>query len=142
MLDKTRKATTSALTPWNIEKRKNGWFIYKAPFFSDPKASEKGPYRNIGSATLMIAREPHARPSRGTRKQRPVASHHDTRRITPQQSGAAAGSEGNLLVVRIVEGVPRRPKPRANAGLICWRLTAPYGRRSEPFGHFRSTNWG
>ena len=58
MLDKTRKANpTYALTPWNIEKRKNGWYIYKTPFFSDPKASEKGPYRNIGSATLMIARE-------------------------------------------------------------------------------------
>jgi hypothetical protein len=58
MLDRTRKPNpVYALSAWSIEQRKNGWFIYKTPFFSDPKASEKGPYRNIGSATLMIARE-------------------------------------------------------------------------------------
>ena len=59
MLDRTRKAKAAvyALSPWNIEKRKDGWFISKTPFFSDPKATEKGPYVSIGSATLMIARE-------------------------------------------------------------------------------------
>jgi hypothetical protein len=61
MLDRPRRKAKAnpvyALTPWNIELRGNGWYIYRTPFFSDPKAEEKGPYRNIGSATLMIARE-------------------------------------------------------------------------------------
>ena len=46
-----------ALSAWNIELRKNGWFIYRTPFLSDPKAEERGPYRSIGRATLTIARE-------------------------------------------------------------------------------------
>ena len=61
MLDRTRKKTKSnpvyALTAWNIELRKDGWYIYRTPFFTDPKREERGPYSSIGSATLMIARE-------------------------------------------------------------------------------------
>lgn len=59
MLDRTRRAKPAAyaLSAWNVELRRNGWYIYKTPFFSDPKASEKGPYSSIGSASLMIARE-------------------------------------------------------------------------------------
>jgi hypothetical protein len=59
MLDRTRKArpTSYALTAWNIEKREKGWFIYRTPFFSDPRATERGPYSSIMSACLMIARE-------------------------------------------------------------------------------------
>jgi hypothetical protein len=58
MLDRTRRKTpVYALAAWSIEKRKDGWYAYKTPFFSDPRASELGPYSSIGSATLMIARE-------------------------------------------------------------------------------------
>jgi hypothetical protein len=58
MLDRTKKPNpVYALTAWSIEKRPKGWYAYKTPFFSDPKASELGPYSSIGSATLMIARE-------------------------------------------------------------------------------------
>lgn len=54
MLDKIKPSYM--LSTWSIEKRKDGWYIYKQPFFDDVK-KPKGPYRNIGSATLMIARE-------------------------------------------------------------------------------------
>lgn len=58
MLDKTRKKAKSnpvyGLTAWNTE---GCWYIYRTPFFTDPKREERGPYSSIGSATLMIARE-------------------------------------------------------------------------------------
>ncbi len=60
MLDRTRKPDkprTYALTAWSMEKRPKGWFIFKTPFFNDPKATELGPYSSIGSASMMIARE-------------------------------------------------------------------------------------
>jgi hypothetical protein len=44
------------LSTWSIEKRKNGWFIYRTPFFDDAH-HPKGPYSTIMSACLMIARE-------------------------------------------------------------------------------------
>ena len=44
------------LSTWSIERRRNGWFIYPTPFFSDTN-QPKGPYSSIMSACLMIARE-------------------------------------------------------------------------------------
>ena len=55
MLDRTRKQqpATYALTPW--KERTAGSSIRRR--FSATRRPEKGPYSNIGSATLMIARE-------------------------------------------------------------------------------------
>ncbi len=47
---------TYMLATWSIEKRRNGWYIFKAPFFEDERPS-KGPYSSIMSACLMIGRE-------------------------------------------------------------------------------------
>jgi hypothetical protein len=61
MLDKTRHTKRKAnpvyaLATYSIELKKDGWYFYPTPFFSDPAATGKGPYSSIGSAALMIAR--------------------------------------------------------------------------------------
>lgn len=55
MLDKPR-INSIMLSTYNIEKRKNGWYFWKAPFFTS-EAVPKGPYGSIMSACMMIARE-------------------------------------------------------------------------------------
>jgi hypothetical protein len=55
MLDKTRGSSIT-LSTYNLEKRKNGWYFWKAPFFT-AEADPKGPYGSIMSACMMIARE-------------------------------------------------------------------------------------
>ena len=56
MLDKPR-SNSFMLSTYNIEKRKDGWYFWKAPFFTI-EAKPKGRYSSIMSACMMIAREP------------------------------------------------------------------------------------
>ncbi len=55
MLDKTR-SNSIMLSTYNLERRKDGWYFWKAPFFT-AEAERKGPYGSIMSACMMIARE-------------------------------------------------------------------------------------
>jgi hypothetical protein len=55
MLDKVRR-NSIMLSTYNLEKRKDGWYFWKAPFFT-AEAKPKGPYSSIMSACIMIARE-------------------------------------------------------------------------------------
>ena len=55
MLDKAR-SNCIMLPTYNLEKRKEGWYFWKAPFFTT-EAEPKGPYSSITSACMMIARE-------------------------------------------------------------------------------------
>lgn len=55
MLNKVR-GNSIMLSTYNLEKGKDGWYFWKAPFFTaEPKP--KGPYGSIMSACMMIARE-------------------------------------------------------------------------------------
>ena len=55
MLDKAR-SNSIMLSTYNIEKRKDGWYFWKVPFFT-AEANPKGPYSSIISVCMMIARE-------------------------------------------------------------------------------------
>jgi len=55
MLDKAR-GDSIMLPTYNLEKRKDGWHFWKAPFFT-AEAEPKGSYGSIMSACMMIARE-------------------------------------------------------------------------------------
>jgi hypothetical protein len=55
MLDKARR-NAIMLPNYNLEKRKDGRYFWKAPFFT-AEAEPKGPYGSIMSACMMIARE-------------------------------------------------------------------------------------
>ena len=55
MLDKPRN-NSIMLSTYNLERRKDGWYFWKAPFFT-AEADPKGPYGSIMSACMMIARE-------------------------------------------------------------------------------------
>ena len=55
MLDKPR-SNSIMLSTYSLEKRKDGWYFWKAPFFTN-EAVPKGPYSSITSACMMIARE-------------------------------------------------------------------------------------
>jgi hypothetical protein len=44
-----------SLPSYNVEKRKQGWYYWKAPFFS--RENPKGPYGTISSVCFMIAKE-------------------------------------------------------------------------------------
>jgi hypothetical protein len=55
MLDKAR-SNSIMLPTYNLEKRKDGWYFWRAPFFT-AEAEPKGPYSSIMSACMMIARE-------------------------------------------------------------------------------------
>jgi len=55
MLDKAR-SNSIMLSTFNLEKRKDGWYFWKAAFFT-AEEKPKGPYSSIMSACMMIARE-------------------------------------------------------------------------------------
>jgi hypothetical protein len=55
MRDKARR-NAIMLPTYNLEKRKDGWYFWRAPFFT-AEAQPKGPYGSIMSACMMIARE-------------------------------------------------------------------------------------
>lgn len=55
MLDKPA-ATASCCPPTIWRGGKDGWYFWKAPFFT-AEAEPKGPYGSIMSACMMIARE-------------------------------------------------------------------------------------
>ena len=72
MLDKAR-SNRIMLSTFNLEKRKDGWYFWKAPFFT-AEAEPKGPYGSITSACMMIARElAHEAAQRFSRKRSPLA---------------------------------------------------------------------
>ena len=54
MLDKP--STVMSLPAYNVEKRGQYWYYWRAPFFS--RESPKGPYGSAMSVCMMIAREP------------------------------------------------------------------------------------
>jgi hypothetical protein len=53
MLDKP--STVISLPAYNVEKRGQYWYYWRAPFFS--RESPKGPYGSAMSVCMMIARE-------------------------------------------------------------------------------------
>jgi hypothetical protein len=53
MLDKP--STVISLSAYNVEKRGQYWYYWRAPFFS--RESPKGPYGSAMSVCMMIARE-------------------------------------------------------------------------------------
>ena len=55
MLDKAR-SNSIMLSTYNLEKRKDGWYFWRAPFFT-AEAEPKGPYSSSMSACMMISRE-------------------------------------------------------------------------------------
>ena len=55
MFDKAHR-NSIMLSTYNIEKRKDGWYFWKAPFFT-AEADPRGPYGSMMSACMMIARE-------------------------------------------------------------------------------------
>lgn len=54
MLDRTKHVIP--LSTWHLEKRGRWFYIVRQQFFHQ-EGREKGPYSNIVSACLMIARE-------------------------------------------------------------------------------------
>ena len=55
MLDKAQSKSIM-LSTYSIEKRKDGWYFWKAPFFT-AEAKPKEPHGSITSVCIMIARE-------------------------------------------------------------------------------------
>ena len=53
MLDKSR-SNSIMLSTYNLEKRDDGWYFWRVPFFT-AEAESKGPYGSIMSACMMIA---------------------------------------------------------------------------------------
>jgi hypothetical protein len=53
VLDKP--STVISLPAYNVEKRGQYWYYWRAPFFS--RESPKGPYGSAMSVCMMIARE-------------------------------------------------------------------------------------
>ena len=54
MLDRTK--LVYQLSTYSIEKRRDGLYFFKSPFFEDEKKPRR-PYSFIGSASKMIAHE-------------------------------------------------------------------------------------
>lgn len=61
MLDKAR-GNSIMLSTYNLEKRKDGWYFWKAPFFTTEE-QPTGPYGSITSAYMMPRAGTRSRPA-------------------------------------------------------------------------------